>query len=157
VALYPKSAWAFADVQRVGHRPYAAYLLSGVMAAGAAFMISLLFRYLFEDAGNLLVALSEPGRFDKAFITTLERWPWLLMTALNTDCDRLCCGQLGDASGIGYAAVAHLRITRAGACFAMFQWIVVQLLAQVTTFGPRWFEEELRLVVTAAVIGACVG
>jgi hypothetical protein len=157
VALYPKAAWAFADVQRVGHRPYAAYLLSGVIAAAAAFMISLLFRYLFEDAGNLLVALSQPGRFDKAFTATAERWPWLLMPLLNT----IAIAFTADNWAMHPELVrGRLRIYESlglAACFAMFQWIVVQLLAQATTFGPRWFDEELRLVVTAAVIGACVG
>lgn len=156
-ALYPKSVWAFADITRVGHRPYAAYVLSGVIAAGAAFMISLLFRYLFEDAGNLLVALSEPGRFDKAVVATLERWPWLLMTALNT----IAIAFAADNWAMHPELVrGRLRIYESlglAACFALFQWIVVQLLAQVTTFGARWFGEELRLVVTAAVIGACVG
>lgn len=154
-AVYPKAVWAFADVQRVGHRPYAAYLLSGVMAAAAAFMISLLFRYLFEDAGNLLVALSEAGRFGKAVTATLARWPWLLMTGLNT----VAIAFAADSWVQQPESVrSRLRIYEAlglSASFAVFQWIVVQLLAQ--SLGPQWFERELRLVVTAAVIGACIG
>jgi len=156
-ALYPKSVWAFADITRVGHRPYAAYLLSGLMAAGAAFMISLLFRYLFEDAGNLFVALSEPGRFDTSVAKTVERWPWLLMTLLNTVAIAFAADNWATRPD---AALKKLRIREAislAACFAVFQWIVVQLLAQATTVGSRWFDAEIRLVVTAAIIGTCVG
>lgn len=156
-ALYPKAAWEFADIARVGHRPYAAYMLSGFIAAVSAFGISLLFRYLFEDAGNLLVALSEPGRFDNALAKTVERWPWLLMTVLTTMAIAWAADNRANDAG---STPARLRIVEAlglGACFAVFQWIVVQLLAQVTTLGARWYEEELRLVLTAAVIGACIG
>lgn len=154
-ALYPKAVWAFADIKRVGHRPYAAYALSGLIAAVAALMISLLFRYLFEDAGNLLVALSEPGRFGKAVTATVERWPWLLLTALNTVAIAFAADNWAvHAESVGKRLRTYEALGLAG-CFALFQWIVVQLLAQ--SLGNWWFAQELRLVVTAAVIGACIG
>jgi hypothetical protein len=156
-ALYPKAAWEFADIARVGHRPYAAYLLSGAIAAVAAFGISLLFRYLFEDAGNLLVALSEQGRFEKAFTVTAERWPWLMMTVMTTVAIAFAADNRATDPG---STPARLRIVEAlalAACFALFQWIVVQLLAQVTTLGAGWYRAEPRLVLTAAAIGACIG
>jgi hypothetical protein len=156
-ALYPKAAWEFADIRRVGHRPYAAYLVSGAIAAMAAFGISLLFRYLFEDAGNLLVALSEPGRFERALTATAERWPWLLMTVMTTVAIAFVADNRASEPGSTPARLRAVEALALAACFAVFQWIVVQLLAQVTRFGAGWYGEEVRLVMTASAIGACIG
>jgi hypothetical protein len=155
VAIYPKAIWRFADIRLTGHRPVAAYAMSGAVAAAAAFMISMLFRFLFEGDGNLLLALSEQGRFERAIAVTMERWPWQLMTMMTT-------------FSIAWAADNYLtqdapRWLRIGetlglaACFLVFQWIAIELLAAFTTDGVKWFARAPRLLLTSTAVGACIG
>ena len=61
-AIYPKSLFPFASRQLGGHRPVAAYALSGLVAAVAAFVVSLLFRFAFDAEGNVFQALARAER-----------------------------------------------------------------------------------------------
>lgn len=155
VAIYPKAIWPFADVHQAGHRPYAAYAVSGLVAAAASFVVSLLFRFLFEGDGNLLAALSEHGRFLRAVDVTLERWPWLLMTAM-------CTVAIAFAADDGWrgSMPRWLRGAEAAAMTAFFvlaKWITVELLVLVTQRGPGWYEGMPRMRLAAPTVGACIG
>ncbi len=157
VAIYPKAIWPFANIRHVGHRPVAAYALSGLAAAVSAFLIALLFRFLFEGAGDLLVALSEHGRFKRAIERTAERWPWQLMTMMST----FAIAWLADDFALGPKKQSRWsRMCEAGglaAALFAFQWITIELLAAFTTEGIRWYERAPQLLLTSLAIGACIG
>ena len=65
-AIYPKAVWPFAARQPGGERPFAAYAVSGVIAAAASFVVSLVFRFVFDKSGNIFQSLSTPGAFQEA-------------------------------------------------------------------------------------------
>jgi hypothetical protein len=155
LAVYPKSMLPFARRVPGGGRPVAAYALSGVAAAAAAFVVSLLFRFAFDSKGNVLQALATHGAFVQAWQVTAQRWPWLLMTGLA-------------AVAIAWAADDHLaeqgpppRWLRAAETVALalvfgaLQWMVLQLLTgQGRTFS---FETWVRMMITSTLIGALIG
>lgn len=155
LAVYPKSLLPFARREPGGGRPVAAYALSGVAAAVAAFGVSLLFRFAFDSGGNVLQALATQGAFVKAWLITIERWPWLLMTGLAT-------------VAIAWAADDHLaeqgppprwlRGAEAAALAGVFgalQWMVLQLL--VSHAGWLTSATRLRMMVTSMLVGALIG
>ena len=45
LTIYLKVVWSFADIRRVGQRPVASYLVSGLLAVVVAFLISLTFKF----------------------------------------------------------------------------------------------------------------
>ncbi len=159
LAIYPKAVWPFADIRVVGHRPAAAYAVSGLAAAVAALLVSLLFRFVLDEPGNILQLLSTPGRFAKAWIITLERWPWLLMTGFIT-------------VAIAWAADDHantdeppprwLRPAEAGGMalvFGLLQWLTVQLLVgnAPVELQQAWLQKQPQMILTAMAVGGCIG
>jgi len=159
LAIHPKSTWPFADIRAMRSRPVAAYAASGVFAAVASFLISLLFRFLFDSPGNLFEALSTPGAFTKALSVTLQRWPWLLMTFFAT-------------VSIAWAADDHalevgdppawLRWAEAGGLatvFGVMHWVVLQLLSSSGAPG-HWTPAAggaLGSILTSVLVGGCIG
>src|SRR5262249_29687982 len=79
-ALYPKSAWRFARRKPGEGRPVAGYAASAILAAAAAFVVSLLLRFAFNSEGNIFEVLGKDGSFATAWAQSLERWPWHLLT-----------------------------------------------------------------------------
>lgn len=156
-AIYPKAMWSFANIRQVGHRPVAAYALSGLAAAVAGLFIAVLFRFLFEGSGNLLVALSEPGRFKQAVVITMERWPWQLMTMLAT----FAIAWMADNPAPGAGKVSHrqraVEAVGMAACLFVFQWVTIELLATFTSPGSAWYDRARDLLLTSLVVGACIG
>ena len=75
LAIRPKSKCRFADIDERGERPVAAYVASGVAAAGAGMIISILTRVLFDvhagmPAGTVtLGACPSPQNFLERFST----------------------------------------------------------------------------------------
>jgi hypothetical protein len=51
-AIYPKAVWPFAARHPNGERPFAAYAVSGVIAATASFVVSLVFRFAFDKPAS---------------------------------------------------------------------------------------------------------
>jgi hypothetical protein len=158
-AIYPKSVWPFAAAQPGGPRPVAAYAFSGAIAVVAAFAVSLLFRFAFNSPGNVFQALATPGAFARAWGDSIQRWPWLLMPFFTT-------------VAIAWAADDHppntdsepgwLRWVEAAALaviFAGLQWTVLQLLLadMLPPDSDRLSHALPRMLVTASVIGACIG
>jgi hypothetical protein len=158
-AVYPKSVWPFASRQPGGRRPVAAYALSGVVAALASFVVSLLFRFSFDSQGNVFEALATPGAFLKAWNTSVERWPWLMKTffatiAIAWAADDHPAGDANEPAWLRWVEAAVLA-----AVFAVLQWTVVQFL--VPNMPPDAAERLLRhlprMLVTASFIGAGIG
>jgi hypothetical protein len=158
-AVYPKSVWPFARRESAANRPVAAYALSGVLAALAAFAVSLLFRFAFDTPGNVFQALSTPGAFRNAWEASLDRWPWQLMTLLVTV---VIAWTTDDYLPDAATAPGWLRWTETGALaviFSALQWMVLQLLAM--TLPPAIADSMMnsmpRMLLTAAVVGGCIG
>jgi hypothetical protein len=159
-AIYPKSVWAFAGRTAGGPRPYAGYAVSGVIAAVAAFFVGVLFRFAFDSHGNVLQTLSLPGAFGKAWATSIERWPWLLMTFFASVS---IAWAADDYSADGTSAPRWLRWAEATALAAVFtatQWLVTELLIAGATSADRaqqWIDAQPGMMITACVVGACLG
>jgi len=152
-AIYPKAFWPFADIHKVGSRPVMGYILSGLLAVAAAFMIQLLFRYV---QGGLTTMIA-PGSFRRALSTNLDRWPWLLMNFLMT-------------IAIAWAADNHalskekespwLRVSETlglGAICGALQWVTLQLLLAYSSNPRRWEGRVERMILTATLIGGVIG
>jgi hypothetical protein len=159
VAIYPKAVWPFADIRAAGRRPVAAYAASGLVAAGAAFAVSLLFRYVLDEPGNLLHMLSTPGRFSTTLFATLERWPWLLMTLFATiaiawAADDHLLATTPVPRWLRYAEAAGMAIV-----FALLQWMVVELMVSGATQArhDEWMRRLPQMVFTSLAIGVCIG
>lgn len=153
LAIFPKSAWGFANIRLVGHRPVMGYAASGAMAAAAAFIIQLVFRFM--EGGNLLTIFSTPGRFTEAFLTNLQRWPWHFMTFFTTVA-------IAWAADNYYAAKEEPRWLRAAETvvialvFGVLQWITLELF-ELLPNANRWYGKELRMIATSTLVGACIG
>ena len=158
-AIYPKSAWSFATRSVGGQRPYAGYAASGAAAAMAAFIVGVLFRFAFDSNGNVLQTLSAPGAFGKAWATSLERWPWLLMTFFVTIS---IAWTADDYNGDGLEVPGWLRWAEGGALAIVFtsaQWLVSQLLIANAPLDrmQHLIDAEPRMLITAGFVGACFG
>ena len=157
-AIYPKSVWPFATRLPGGGRPFAAYAVSGVIAAAASFVVSLVFRFVFDKSGNIFQSLSTPGAFEEAWTTTLDRWPWLLMTFFNTVA---VAWTADDREPVDHAGRLRLRAIEAASmavALGLVQWSVLQLLAGASPeMAERLSEAAPRMVGTAMAVGACIG
>ncbi|MFT3800991.1 MAG: hypothetical protein QM766_07205 [Burkholderiaceae bacterium] len=159
LAIYPKSIWSYARRIGKGPRPVAAYALSGAVATGAAFVVSVLFRFAFDSPGNIFQALSVPSAFAKAWATTVERWPWLLMTFFTTVA---IAWAADDFNGLESDAPRWARWVEAGSLALVFgsaQWLVGHLL--ISNASPSslmdWNAALPRMMAASVVIGACIG
>lgn len=66
-AVYPKTRWSFANMETLGRRPLAFYLLAGTLAAATSYLVSLIFRIMiFRDV-------------DLALADWLLSYPWMVM------------------------------------------------------------------------------
>ncbi|MDT3677354.1 MAG: hypothetical protein ROZ64_00775 [Burkholderiaceae bacterium] len=157
LAIYPKAVWPFADIRRVGFRPVAGYCASGALAAAAAFVVSLLFRYVFEYPGNLFDALGSPGRFREVFTVTVERWPWLLMVFFATVAIAWAADDYADDPS---KAPKWLRAAEAAGlalAFGLLQWMIVELLIAVGAAPTRLAGRIPTMAATSLLIGATIG
>jgi hypothetical protein len=159
VAIYPKAAWPFAIRASGGARPVAAYALSGVVGAAAAFLVSVLFRFAFDTQGNVFQAFSTPEAFAKAWSVSLERWPWLLMSffatvAIAWAADDYHPSVTPAPKWLPWAEAAALAVT-----FGVLQWTVAQLLIGIVpdAAAAKFKAKTPQMVITASVIGACIG
>jgi hypothetical protein len=158
-AIYPKSVWSCATRSAGGPRPYAGYAISGVIAAVAAFIVGVLFRFAFDSQGNVFQTLSAPGAFGKAWVASIERWPWLLMTFFAA----ISIAWTADDYSPAHAEVpGWLRWAEAGALttvFAAVQWLVLELLvaAAPPERAQQLIDSQPRMLITACVVGACLG
>lgn len=159
LAVYPKSVWAFARRADGGARPVAAYAVSGLMAAGAAFVVSLLFRFAFESQGSVLQVLATPGSFVRAWRVTVERWPWLLMTFFATIAIAWAADDHPPGRGAAPRWLRWAEGAALAAVFALLQWMVLQLLAAALAPGQAapLLASTGRMLVTAMLIGAAIG
>jgi hypothetical protein len=156
VAIYPKAIWSFADIVRVGTRPVAAYVASAFVAVVAAFFVSLLFRFVFDQSGNLFQTISTPGAFRRAFEVSVQRSPWLVTTFIAT----IAIAWTADnRAGSVENVPAWLRAVESiGMClvFVAAQWITFALLeASTPDFAAKL--SQPKLLLTAAIIGVVVG
>ncbi|MGA0612067.1 hypothetical protein [Caldimonas sp. KR1-144] len=155
LAIYPKAIWPYARRVPGEPRPVAAYAVCGAAAALAAFAVSVLFRFAFDSEGNVLRTLATPGAFGKAWGTTAQRWPWLLMSfaatvAIAWAADDFQGAQRPPPRWLRWAESAALALVL-GLC----QWGVVELLKGV--LGAGFAGPPERTITTAAVIGAVIG
>jgi hypothetical protein len=157
-AIYPKSVWPFAARQPGGERPFAAYAVSGAIAAAAAFVVSLVFRFVFDKSGNILQTLSTPGAFQEALSTTLQRWPWLLMTFFTTVAVAWAADDLEPADPAGRL---RLRLVEAGSlalALGVIQWTMLEILTGPSSdASARLIAAAPGIVGTAAAVGAFIG
>ncbi|MED5621358.1 hypothetical protein [Ideonella sp. BN130291] len=159
LAIYPKAVWPFADIRAAGRRPVAAYAVSGVAAAGAALVVSLLFRFVLDEPGNLLHMLSTPGRFSNAWFTTLQRWPWLLMTLFATIAIAWAADDHLLASTPVPRWLRHAEAAGMATVFALLQWMVVELMVSGASQAQHdeWMRRLPQMVLTSVTIGLCIG
>lgn len=154
IAIYPKSIWTFADIRVAGQRPVMGYAASGAIAVIAAFVIQLVFRYV--QGGTLLQIFSQHGSFTKALQTNLERWPWFLMTFFTTVA-------IAWAADDHYSAKTEPKWLRPAETLGMalvfgsLQWVTLRLLVLYSPFPERWSGRQLQMIVTSALVGACIG
>ena len=157
-AIYPKSVWPFAARQPGGERPFAAYAVSGVIAAAASFAVSLVFRFVFDKSGNIFQSLSTPGAFEEAWTTTLVRWPWLLMTFFVTVAVAWTADNMEPADPAGRLRLRAIEAGSLAIALGLAQWSVLQLLAGASPeAAARLAEAAPRIVGTAIAVGACIG
>lgn len=157
-AIYPKSVWPFAARQPGGERPFAAYAASGAIAAAASFVVSLVFRFIFDKSGNIFQALSTPGAFQEAWGTTLVRWPWLLMTFCITVAVAWAADDMEPADAAGRLRLRGIEAASLAAVLGVAQWGVLQLLAGASPeMAARLADAAPRIVGTAVAVGACIG
>lgn len=157
LAIYPKAVWPFADIRRVGYRPVAGYAASGALAAAAAFVISLLFRYVFEYPGNLIEALGSPGRFRDVFSVTIERWPWLLMVFFATVAIAWAADDCVDDPAKAPKWLRGAETVGLALSFALLQWMIVELLIAIGAAPARMLERVPTMAATSLLIGATIG
>ncbi|TDN57874.1 hypothetical protein B0G77_8719 [Paraburkholderia sp. BL10I2N1] len=155
-AIYPKAVWNVADIGKVGIRPVAAYVVSAFAAVVAAFFVSLLFRFVFDQSGNLFQTISTPGAFRKAFEVSVQRSPWLVTTFIAT----VAIAWTADNRSASPENIpAWLRPAEStGMClvFVAAQWMTFALLeASAPDFAAKL--SQPKLLLTAAIIGAVVG
>lgn len=157
LAVYPKSMWPAASRQSAERRPVAAYALSGALAALAAFAVSLLFRFAFDQHGNVVQALATPDAFVKAWGVTIQRWPWLLQTFFVTVA---IAWAADDHLPAGAPAPRWLRGAEAAALagiFMLLQWMVVELLVAYAGSGARLSGRLPQMLVTSGIVGGAIG
>jgi len=116
------------------------------------------FRFVFDKSGNIFQSLSTPGAFQEAWTTTLERWPWMLMTFFITVAVAWAADDLEPADPAGRL---RLRLTEAASlalALGVVQWTVLQILAGASPeAAARYMEAMPRMVATAVAVGACIG
>ena len=157
-AIYPKSVWPFAARHPGGERPFAAYAVSGVIAAAASFVVSLVFRFVFDKSGNIFQSLSTPGAFQEAWATSLDRWPWLLMTFFITVAVAWTADDREPADPAGRLRLRAVEAVSMAVALGLLQWSVLQLLAGVSPeMAARLSDAAPRMVGTAVAVGACIG
>lgn len=157
LAIYPKAVWTFADIRRVGYRPVAGYCASGALAAAAAFVVSLLFRYVFDHPGNLIEALGSPGRFRTVFAVTIERWPWLLMVFFATVAIAWAADDYVDDPSKAPRWLRRAEAAGLALAFALLQWMIVELLIAIGAAPARMLDRLPTMVATSLLIGATIG
>lgn len=155
-AIYPKSVFPFSTRLESAGRPFAAYALSGAASAAVAFVVSLLFRYSFGSDGTVFQALATPGAFEKAWRTSVERWPWLLMTFFMTVAIAWAADNRPRSTAKSATNLRWIEAASLGVVFCALQWVTIQLLALHTTmqFPPS---AGVRMMITALVIGSLIG
>jgi hypothetical protein len=159
VAIYPKAVWPFAARTDPGARPVAAYALSGLAAALAAFVVSVLFRFAFDSHGNVVQALATPGAFANAWHTSMERWPWQLMTFMATVSIAWAADDYQPATAAPPKWLRWAESAALAVAFGLSQWAVVHLLMMNAPAErvERLEEALLRMVLMAGVVGASIG
>lgn len=156
-AIYPKAVWPFADMRTVGYRPVAGYAASGALAAAAAFVISLLFRYTLDAPGNLVDALTSYGRFREVLVVTVERWPWLLMVFFATVAIAWAADDCVDAPEAAPRWLRRAEMAGLALTFGLIQWMVAELLSTTAAGPERPGGRVAVMVVTSMLIGATIG
>ena len=159
LAIYPKSAWTYA-MRRPGQpRPFAAYAVSGLLAASASFFISVLFHFAFDTQGNVLHALATPGAFSQAWNDTTERWPWLLMTFFITVSIAWAADNKEDEAPASRLRLRLIEAATLAAIFGTLAWMVVQLLVAVLPPADvaRILGAQAKMIARSTVIGLIVG
>ena len=125
-AIYPKSVWPFAARQPSGERPFAAYAVSGVIAAAAVVRGLARVPLRLRQVGQLFQSLSTPGAFQEAWRTTLERWPWLLMTFFITVAVAWAADDWEPADQSGRLRLRAIEAGSLAVVLGLVQWSVLQ-------------------------------
>lgn len=156
LAVYPKSMWPAAS-RSTERRPVAAYALSGALAAVAAFGVSLLFRFAFDQQGNVVQALATPDAFVKAWSVTVQRWPWLLQTFFVTVAIAWAADDHLPATGPAPRWLRWSETAALAGIFMLLQWTVVELLIAYTGGGARLAGRLPQMLATSGVVGGAIG
>jgi hypothetical protein len=151
IALYPKTVWQFADIQHAQSRPYGAYVVSGVLAALLAFVIAVMFKYVFVPLHEFLAE----GHLVRVLADTVEKWPWLLMTLGATISIAWAADDYATQPGEEPRWLRWAEAAGLAAVFCALQWYVSGLLIDNGVDHIR--EKQLQFLLTAAVVGACIG
>lgn len=151
-AIYPKSTWAFFDINQQDHRPVLAYILSGVIAAVIGMMIALTFRYM-ESAGEFMAA------FDQIW----WRYPWMLLSFTLALAVSVMADGYGTDQTPATLTVRLLEACSLGILMLCVGWFVVLWLGQLAKLeaAPENFVQDLpklhQVLPVLLVAGGIIG
>lgn len=144
-AIYPKTIWTFASREKTGQRPIVAYVLSGVIAVGAAFLVSQTFKYV--RFGDFLLALND----------TKWSYPWLL----NSFALAMVTAFLADDFVTSKAKTpTWLRGTEALAAAAIMMgtgWLIRTMLTQIPNMPEDRIPELDVVLAVSGLVGSIIG
>ena len=145
LAIYLKVVWPFADIRRVGQRPVASYVVSGLLAVVLSFFISLTFKFVwFWD-------------FLKALDDIRITYPWLLMSF--TVAATLSC--LSDNGVLGKKPppswMRWLESIACGVVLMVASWVVHLWLSQIPGLTPDRIPPRPFVVIISCGIGLAIG
>jgi hypothetical protein len=152
-AIYPKAFWSFAEINDNARRPFGGYFVSGLLAVAATFLIQLLFRF---SQGGIITMISA-GSFTNAFITNLDRWPWLLMTFFTTVAIAWAADDHASKTGEEPWWLRFSETLSMAFIFGLLQWMTIELLVMFTLHPERWFGKEIQMITKSTLVGAVIG
>ncbi len=145
LTIYLKVVWPFADIRRVGQRPVAAYLVSGLLAVVLAFLISLTFKFVWF--WDFIAALNDI----KAI------YPWFLMSFTIT----VTLSYLADDGVLSAKPLpSWMRWVESITCSLVLMaaaWVVVLWLSQVPDLSAERLPQLKVVALISGGIGLAIG
>jgi len=144
LTIYLKVVWPFADIRRVGQRPVASYLVSGLLAVVLAFFVSLTFKFVWFL------------NFDAAFNAIKITYPWLMMSFTITVTLSCLCDNGALSKKPPSPWMRGLESIACGVVLMAASWVVNRWLTDIGS--PQYRIPPLQVVALISCgIGLAVG
>jgi len=150
-AVYPKIAWSFANIKKIGRRPVFSYVISGCIAVSLAFIVSLTFKFLWYQ--NFLHALQ-----DIQF-----KYPWFLMSFIVALTTAACADNYTAVSNKEPTWLRWLEAFVTAASLSGAAWLVHRMLTGISLTQEipghimAGIPELHVLLIMSALIGLVIG